>query len=282
MDKATRCYATVIGNAGFEAPSPDLRNALTRLERVEGAPAYTLLLSLLVNQDRFGLSDSQLATVVDILVSFFVRRNLTQVPLTNSLDKLFMELVEMWTDDAERSLSELSLKLKAVSSSDELFEVKLREGVYEENRGVTRFVLASLEERNATKEIHVDLWAQEALKGDKLTYVWTIEHIIPQGKNLPSEWIAMLGGTEEAEEFQQNKVHTLGNLTLTGYNSSLSNLDFVQKRDRKKKNSDSIYVGYRNGLTLNSELKDSSHWNQALVDLRTEKMVKDILQLFPL
>jgi hypothetical protein len=172
--------------------------------------------------------------------------------------------------------------LKAVSSSDELFEVKLREGVYEENRGVTRFVLASLEERNATKEIHVDLWAQEALKGDKLTYVWTIEHIIPQGKNLPSEWIAMLGGTEEAEEFQQNKVHTLGNLTLTGYNSSLSNLDFVQKRDRKKKNSDSIYVGYRNGLTLNSELKDSSHWNQALVDLRTEKMVKDILQLFPL
>lgn len=282
MDKATRCYATVIGNAGFEASSPDLRNALTRLERVEGAPAYTLLLSLLVNQDRFGLSDSQLATVVDVLVSFFVRRNLTQVPLTNSLDKLFMELVEMWTDDAERSLSELSIKLKAVSSSDELFEVKLREGVYEENRGVTRFVLASLEERNATKEIHVDLWAQEALKGDKLIYVWTIEHIIPQGRNLPSEWIEMLGGAEAAEDFQQNKVHTLGNLTLTGYNSSLSNLDFIQKRDRKKKNSDSIYVGYRNGLTLNSELKDSSYWNQALVDGRTEKMVKDILQLFPL
>ena len=282
MDKATRCYATVIGNAGFESSSPDLRSALTRLDRVEGAPAYTLLLSLLLNQDRFGLSDSQLAAVVDSLVSFFVRRNLTQVPLTNSLDKLFMELVEMWTEDVESSLSEFSLKLKSVSSSDQLFETKLREGVYEENRGVTRFILASLEERNATKEIHLDLWAQEALKGDKLIYVWTIEHIIPQGRNLPTEWIQMLGGTEAAEEFQQMKVHTLGNLTLTGYNSTLSNLDFLQKRDRKKKNNDLVYVGYRNGLSLNDDLKDATFWNQKLVDERTGKMVQEILDLFPL
>jgi hypothetical protein len=92
----------------------------------------------------------------------------------------------------------------------------------------------------------------------------------------------MLGGTEAAEEFQQMKVHTLGNLTLTGYNSTLSNLDFLQKRDRKKKNNDLVYVGYRNGLSLNDDLKDATFWNQKLVDERTGKMVQEILDLFPL
>ena len=282
MDIATRCYATVIGNVGFEANSAELRNALTRLDRVEGAPAYTLILSLLVNKEKFGLNESQIAKVVDALVSFFVRRNLTQVPLTNSLDKLFMELVEMWTDDVAQSFSELASKLKSVSSSDQAFESKLREGIYDENKGVTRFVLASLEERKSSKEIHIDLWAQEALKGDKLIYIWTIEHIIPQGRNLPPEWIQMLGGVEAAEDFQQMKVHTLGNLTLTGYNSTLSNLDFLQKRDRKKKNNDLVFVGYKNGLSLNDELRDANFWNQDLVDERTDKMVQEILDLFPL
>jgi hypothetical protein len=135
-----------------------------------------------------------------------------------------------------------------------------------------------------TKEIHVDLWAQESVKGDKQRYVWTIEHIIPQGKNLPSSWISMLGGSESAAEFQEDKVHSLGNLTLSGYNSSLSNLSFEEKRDRVSKNNAGIElpVGYKNGLALNAKLASADSWSQNDVAIRTNELVADILHLFKL
>jgi hypothetical protein len=284
MDTATKHYGTIIGNPGFEAEYAPLRKTLLDLSRVEGAPAYMLLLSLFVNRDEWNLTDKDLTEVAKTLVSFFVRRNLTQTPPTYALDRLFISIIESWNSDSVLSLKVFRDKIVGASSSAEIFEEKLREGIYEENTGITRFVLAALEESKMNKEIHVDLWAQESVKGDKQRYVWTIEHVIPQGKNLPSSWISMLGGSELAAEFQEEKVHSLGNLTLSGYNSSLSNLSFEEKRDRVSKNNSGIElpVGYKNGLALNSKLAAASAWNQKDVELRTNELVVEVLELFKL
>ena len=60
---------------------------------------------------------------------------------------------------------------------------------------------------------------------------YTIEHIMPQNKDLSAIWRRDLG--EQWEEIHQKYLHTIGNLTITGYNSELGDLSFLEKRDRK-------------------------------------------------
>ena len=111
-------------------------------------------------------------------------------------------------------------------------------------------------------------------------YVWTIEHIFPQGKNIPDEWVKMVadGDMSKAIEVQEKQVHTLGNLTITGYNSKLSNMPFVTKRDRKDVNG--ANVGYRNGLNLNDELVNTDTWTSEQIQERTDKLVGLTLKAF--
>ena len=74
--------------------------------------------------------------------------------------------------------------LKKWSASDELFAECLNGNIYEENVGVARFVLCALAERAMTNETWTDLWEQNDYGGKKV-YKWTIEHIFPEGKNIP-------------------------------------------------------------------------------------------------
>lgn len=91
-----------------------------------------------------------------------------------------------------------------------------------------------------TRETLVDLWRFESKQ-----FVWTIEHIFPQGENIPTSWVTMIadGDTQKAREFQQSHVHRLGNLTISGFNSSLGNKSFEDKRDRTDKQN--RFVGYK-------------------------------------
>ena len=55
----------------------------------------------------------------------------------------------------------------------------------------------------------------------------TIEHIIPQNQKLSDEWVSSLGNNWK--EIQEKYLHTIGNLTLTAYNSEMGDLPFAQK-----------------------------------------------------
>jgi hypothetical protein len=87
-------------------------------------------------------------------------------------------------------------------ASDELFAAKLRGDLYEENVGAVRYVLAAVEQAmSSTREIHTDFYA----RGAKNLYIWTVEHILPQGDNLPQDWVSMVaaGDAAEAGRFQK-------------------------------------------------------------------------------
>ena len=75
-------------------------------------------------------------------------------------------------------------------------------------------------------------------------------------------------------------MHKLGNLTITGYNSALSNLPFVDKRDRM--NAQKLYVGYKNGLAINNELATKETWTIADIVNRTNTLVKQLLIMYKL
>ena len=144
------------------------------------------------------------------------------------------------------------------------------------NAPVARFILSKLEEEHKTREIYVDLWEKDV--NDK--YLWTIEHIFPQGKNIPKDWIRMIadGDESKAKELQKDWGHKLGNLTLTGYNSQLSNFSFEKKRERKDKSGN--YIGYRNGLYLNRELKSKDSWKINDIKIRTDLLSSEAFKMF--
>ena len=68
--------------------------ALQNLERISGAPSYILLLYILSNQNDLALNDENVKSVVEILITFFVRRNLTDVPNTRKLTQLFIDIID--------------------------------------------------------------------------------------------------------------------------------------------------------------------------------------------
>jgi hypothetical protein len=272
---ASRIYGRI--NCVVELDQPtSLDRAFQRLMRAQGAPSYVLLVWLMTVQEELGLCDAHVEEVVDMLTSFFVRRNLTGYPPTYALAKLFMTTIaDVGCARGDDVLEIVGEKLSSVSASDDEFQERLKGRIYEENTDVARFALTTLAEDAMTKETKVDLWRQE-----KNHFVWTIEHILPQGENLPAAWKEMLGGEELAAQVQEEHKHRLGNLTITAYNSNLGNKSFVEKRDRQ--DSKERFIGYRNGLALNAELVIRDSWTGDDIERRTQELASRVLARFPL
>ena len=168
-------------------------------------------------------------------------------------------------------------RLQAVSAPDSLFEDKLRGPVYDENPEAARFILCSIEAQHQTKEIYADLWSRDNNK----KYVWTIEHIFPEGENVPAPWVQMIasGDIALAKQHRANYVHTIGNLTITGYNQNLSNMSFEQKRDRTSKDK-TKEIGYKNGLYLNKGVVNQTEWTVDKIKSRTDELVNILMDMY--
>ncbi len=252
-----------------------LDESLRQLMRAQGSPSYVLVMWLLSKQVGLELTEAHLVTLTRRLTSFFVRRNLTGYPQTYALPKLFMTVIERLDGLAGAAVvAAVVADLAAVSSSDDEFRRRLEGPIYEESTDVARFLLTTLSEDAMTKETRTDLWAQE--KGH---FVWTIEHILPQGANLPDAWKQMLGGASAAKSAQETDVHRLGNLTITAYNSTLGNKSFLEKRDRTDVRGN--FIGYRNGLALNTDLADRQSWTALDIDERTTTLADRVVARFP-
>jgi uncharacterized protein with ParB-like and HNH nuclease domain len=251
-------------------------NGLMDLLHIGAAPSYTFLLYLFEEHkdDAKLIEDS-----IHFMVKYFVRRNLTDFPGTRDLDKIFTDLI----DECEKNKNSLTssfiieylIDTERFSNIEKIRE-KLEGDLYEDNAIVARFILCNMEEKHQTRETYRDLWERD--RSNK--FIWTIEHIFPEGKNIPKEWVDMIadGNEEKAKELQIEHVHKLGNLTLTGYNSKLSNFSFEKKRDRKDSKGD--YIGYRNRLYLNKKLKDKCSWTIEDIQNRTDELVKEVLGMF--
>ena len=257
---------------------------LTELSRIQGAPSYLLLMHLFKKQMELQISDLDIQETIKLLTRFFVRRNITDTPNTRDLNKIFMQII---SDIEEKQLcgnqiyQHIYSELIHWSASDELFEEKLKGDIYEENVGVARFVLCAIAQKAMTTETWTNLWEQNDYGGKKV-FIWTIEHILPEGKNIPDKWVDMIAGGNRslANEYLEQYVHKIGNLTITGYNSTLSNLSFVDKRDRV--NSQKLFVGYKNGLEINKKIAVKESWTIYDITARTDELVEQLLGMYKL
>jgi len=277
MVKAGQTYSMLLNPEQENVPS-DLVKPIKDLDRIQGTPSYLLMIYLLENQDTLQLNSKQLASIIHSLVCFFVRRHLTDLPPTRDLTRIFMEMIQNIDGRiGDELIDYMHNYLVSILSSDDIFRTKLEGPIYRDNIGVTRFILCALAEQSMTAETMTDLWARSG-KGNN--YIWTIEHIFPQGENIPDSWVQMIadGDRAKAEEIQQEWVHRLGNLTITGFNSTLGNKSFEEKRNRKDRQD--RYVGYRNGLSLNDDLLETNTWDKEQIEKRTAKLIEKVLQLY--
>lgn len=88
------------------------------------------------------------------------------------------------------------------------------------------------------------------------------------------------GDRNLASEYQSQYVHKIGNLTITAYNGTLSNLSFIEKRDRL--NAQKLYVGYKNGLEINKEIAEKDRWTVEDISERTDRLVTLLLAMYKL
>ncbi|TIL20468.1 MAG: DUF262 domain-containing protein [Mesorhizobium sp.] len=259
-------------------------SALQDLQRLGAAPAYAFLMWVSqVEQSQGWPLGSAIGNIAAFITKWFFWRNLTDSPATRDLDPMFMELVAhmlvtMRTGGISDAISFSKVAnawLLVRASSEDVCRARLRGDVYLENYDATRFVLCKLEEAHQTKETKRDLWEQDA--NDKP--IFTVEHILPKTENLAPGWISMLeaGGGDGADLVRQRSAHQLGNLTLSGYNSRLGTMEFGRKRDRKNDKDD--FIGFRNGLYLNSKLALLDEWNEPLIRDRTDVMLDEAMSI---
>jgi hypothetical protein len=245
------------GREGADWPIDEVDQRLLQIAYCDASTVWPLLFELLDAHERQGLARSELLTCLRHLVSFLVRRTLVGAK-TRSYDREFAAIASRleapFTDN-------LVLELQRIGWPSD--EETLRElgtfPIYETDPAKARLILEELERAEGNKE-PVRL-AQLQL-----------EHVLPQqvtgsGAN---EWKQMLGDDWKKKHAQC--VHTLGNLTLTGYNQSLSNKAFAKKREALRESR----------LELNKAITRKQSWTAEAILARTQDLGKSFLELFPI
>jgi len=295
--KKAQNYHYIIEPEEYEEDS--LTNYLIDLKHIGTATAYQFLLYLFCLEEKISFAENNLIEkTISLLANYYVRRNITDFPATRDLDSINIELIEK-CDKRLKSGNKLSyqfiedslLKSKGKPSSKETFREYLEDNLFWSNSAMARYVLIKLDSIGQSREYNTDLWQ----RNEKGLFVWTIEHVLPQGENIPQEWIDMIanGDKKEAEKIHEDWVHCIGNLTLSGYNSKLSNSSFPKKQslhENKKFLGQIINIGYKNGLALNNlefqvkgkkmSLANAPEWKKEMIAARNTRMVNILLDVF--
>lgn len=237
----------------IEADS-DLNMAFDDLRQLKVDVAYPFLLEIYNDYKAEALSKDDLLTIVRMVEAYVFRRAICAIP-TNSMNKTFATFTKTLKKD--RYLESVKAQFLGLPSyrrfpSDEEFNRDLQtRDLY--NFRSRSYWLRRLENYDRRERVMVD--------------EFTIEHILPQNENLSPEWREALG--PEWQRIQETWLHTLGNLTLTAYNSEFSDRPFAYKRDMP----DAPGKGLKQSpLKLNQGLAMLDVWNEDSIKARAGKL----------
>lgn len=240
-----------------DAP-PELRGPLARLRRLVDVPA-TLIMRLFACQDvDRTLSIGQFADALGLIESYVFRRAICGEQ-TRGYWQVFANLAYRVSND--RPLESLKVGLARLADSYRFPD----DGEFRK----------ALEERDIYhKRVCFDLLDRLENHGSKEssdTSKYSIEHIMPQNEKLPVEWRQMLG--EGWREVQREWLHRLGNLTLTGYNSTYSDRPFDEKK--------TIPGGFaESSVRLNKYVREQSVWTSQEMKARGEALASRALGIW--
>jgi uncharacterized protein with ParB-like and HNH nuclease domain len=195
-----------------------LNDAFKDLRELRVDVSYPFLLEVYRDNENGQVSADEFLQIVRLVEAYVFRRAICSVP-TNSLNKTFATFGRALKKDryVESVMAHfMNMKSYRRFPKDDEFNARMQDrNLYNfRSRG---YWLRRFENHGKNERVHVD--------------DYTIEHIMPQNENLSAEWQSDLG--ENWAVVQERWLHTLGNLTLTGYNSKYSDKAFSEKRDMK-------------------------------------------------
>lgn len=271
----------------------DIDYYIKKLSVLDTTAIYPIIMFLLTKYEDKEISVINLVSNLKYLSNYYIRRNIALKPKSSNLrakSLLAIRKLEKSKDLDKDSLEIIKSSLNMIAATNnEFLSSLLDSNIYEINKNITRMVMIDLEREYGTffhKQRKDDLDD----KDERGRFRWTIEHILPQSKNLSESWKNAINidgkmNDEEISKIQSDYIHKLGNLTLTGYNSEMSNRDFIEKRDYKGKGIED-YSGLRTGLFLNKSIfgddPEKDNWNQKDIQRRTEELGKLLVDLYEL
>ena len=233
---------------------------LQDLKKLGTAPSHTLLLYLFVYYP-----EQDFSALLDYLEQWFMIRHLTNIPATNKLDSIFIEAVntQLKGYDEDALIGSLS---KELPNRERIKQDLESTTLYSDNPHLVRCILTYLEQKQRTRENRPDFW--ELTKNGKP--VWSVEHIYPQ-KPKAGEW----------PEDCKDRLHALGNLTLSAYNSNLSNRSFTEKAHIPEADNDSNDIGLKSGnVKINDYLLEhvvDDQWSAERIDARGKCLIEQFM-----
>ena len=230
----------------------DLAQAFADLRELKVEVAFPLLLELYHDYDVGILSITDFVEALRMIESYVFRRAVCAIP-TNSLNRtfaIFGQAIEKDRYIETVKVEFLNLRSYRRFPRNEEFKHELcNRDLYNFQR--RSYWLRRLENHGRKERVHLD--------------EYTIEHIMPQNENLSDEWKEVLG--PDWRRIQETLVHTLGNLTLTGYNPEYGDRSFAYKRDTQG--------GFiESPLRLNKWLKEQDTWNEVTIENRAHQLAK--------
>lgn len=244
-------------------------NVISRLNTLDLTVSYPYFISLIAFYEERRICEDELTRVLDCIESFVFRRMICKLP-TNALNKIFATLHNeaikaMGTKNSYSSSVIYVLQCKTGSSvfpRDDIFKKMFStEDIFAMKKNKL-YIFDRLENQdsNETTDIISKI-------NDK---IYTIEHILPQ--TLSEQWKNDLG--ENYEAIQKRWLHTIANLTLTGYNSKYSNKRFIEKK--------TIEHGFNDSpLRLNQYIKHCERWTEFELKTRLEQLLSIAFRLWP-
>lgn len=220
--------------------------------------AYPFLLELYHDYSLVQLSKEDFYNSVRLIESYVFRRAVCAIP-TNSLNKTFATFYKAL--DKDRYLESIKAHLiglrsyKRFPNDDEFKRELVIRDLY--NFRSRTYWLRRFENFDRKEHVLVD--------------EYTIEHIMPQNEKLSKQWQEELGA--DWQQVHATYLHTLGNLTLTGYNSEYSDRPFIEKLDMKG--------GFKSSpLILNEDLRNVNAWNEEAITARAKKLANRAIEVW--
>ena len=238
--------------------NPVLGLAFHDLRELKVYVAYPFMLELYHDYVTGLLSATDFASAIRLIEAYVFRRAVCEVP-TNSLNLTFATFGKALKKD--RYLESIQAHFLTLPSyrrfpgDDEFKHDLCARDVY--NFRNSRYLLRRLENFGRKERVLVD--------------EYTIEHILPQNPELSTSWQQALG--PDWQQVQQQWLHTIGNLTLTGYNAEYSDRPFIEKRD--------MAGGFsQSPLKLNAGLGQLAQWNQSTIQERANRLADQALTVW--
>lgn len=236
-----------------------IKKILLDIKEVAGSIAYPLILEIYNDYAKKRLPREDLIKILKFFESYFFRRIIVGIayPSTYFFSKIMEQPIDKdhYYESIINPLLQTQSEFYRIPTDDEFKAAFVSKNIYD--HPLRNYILRKLENYKRKEYVSIQNY--------------TIEHIMPQNIKKSEAWKMELG--ENWKKIHPRYLHTIGNLTLTGYNSELSNRSFLEKRNMEGGFVDSP-------IRLNRSLAKLEHWNEEEIQKRAQTLAELALQIW--